>query len=281
MTPASTWSTAQAMNPTAPRLQWEQLPTAVRAAVQERAGEVRRAETISAGLNTAFTARLHTDTGLVFAKGTHSARAAAQRREAFINPHAYPIAPRLLWEIDIAGWHVLGFEHLEGRPADLSPHSTDLPAVAALLAHLTELPPPPTGCRRIEDRWADAAEQIASDPALLAGDHLLHTDLNPNNIIITEHGARLVDWTWPTLGAPWIDTACTALWLIAEGHPPVTAETWAASNPTWTTATPQALDTFTAVNAALWTEIAANDPRPWKLRMRDAATTWAQYRARS
>jgi len=278
MTPTPNQSAAHAMTPATLRTQWRQLPAAVRATVEQHTGRVNRAETIGAGLNAAFTARLHTETGLIFAKGTPSANAAAQRREAFINPYAQPIAPRLHWHIDVAGWHILGFEHLDGHPADLSPGSADLPAVTTMLTQLTELKAPAIGCRRIEDRWADAARQAGTDPTLLAGDHLLHTDLNPHNILITTGGARLVDWSWPTLGAPWIDLACTALWLIAEGHTPACADRWASAHPAWLTAPSAAIDTFAATSAALWDQIAASEPRPWKLRVRDAAATWARHR---
>jgi len=224
-------SAAHAMTPVATRTAWNELPNQVRSAVESRTGEVHHATTISSGLNAAFTARLSTHTGSVFAKGVPSARATAQRREATINPHVQPIAPRLLWEIDTEGWHVLGFEHLDGRPADLGPTSTDLPAIAGVLGRLAELDAPEVACKRIEDRWADAARRAGADVSLLAGDHLLHTDLNPHNILITNTGPRIVDWSWPTLGATWIDTACAALWLIAEGHTPGNAESWAAGVP--------------------------------------------------
>ncbi|MGH2601190.1 MAG: hypothetical protein ACRDJ9_17620, partial [Dehalococcoidia bacterium] len=179
---------------------------------------------------------------------------------------------------DTGGWHILGFEHLDARPADLSPHSTDLPAIAHTLGQLAGLTAPPTVCRRIEDRWADAAHVAGVDAGLLAGEHLLHTDLNPHNILITEHGVRIVDWSWPTLGAAWIDPACAALWLIAEGHTPSTAETCAASIPSWNECSPQSLHAFTAINAALWGQIAAADPRPWKQRLHTAARICAEHR---
>ncbi|OXM64666.1 aminoglycoside phosphotransferase [Amycolatopsis sp. KNN50.9b] len=263
------------------RTYWQHLPSAVRAAVEQRTGRVYGAETIRAGLNAAFTARLHTETGLVFAKGAPSTRAATQRREAFINPYVHPFAPRLYWHIETADWHVLGFEYLDGHPADLSPGSADLPAVTRMLTELTKLNAPTTGCRRIEDRWADPARQAGADPTLLAGEHLLHTDLNPHNILITKHGARLVDWSWPTRGAGWIDVACTTLWLIAEGHTPTTAERWASTHPVWSSATSEAIDSFAATNAALWGQIAASEPHAWKLTLRDAAAKWAKHRERT
>jgi hypothetical protein len=63
-------------------------------------------------------------------------------------------------------------------------------------------------------------------PAQLAGDTLLHTDYNPENILITPDGtARLIDWAWPTCGAGWIDPCCLLIRLIAAGHTAHQAET--------------------------------------------------------
>ena len=192
--PTSARSAAQAMTPTAPRTTWDDLPAPVRAAIEAETGVVRAVDAISVGLNSAITARLDTRTGPVFIKGVRSDRAAGQRREADLNPHVVPVAPRLHWQVDTHGWHVLGFEHIDARPARLSPGSADLSVVADTLARLGRMLPPPGACRRIEDRWADAAHAAKVDPALLTGDHLIHTDLNPHNILITQQGARVVDW---------------------------------------------------------------------------------------
>jgi len=273
-------SAAHAMTPATARTTWTDLPDQVRTAVEARTGAVHQATTISSGLNAAFTAQLRTHAGPVFAKGVPSARAAAQRREATINPHVHPIAPRLLWEIDTDGWHILGFEHLDGRPADLSPTSADLAALAIVLTQLGDLTAPHSTCKRIETRWADAADRAGADASLLAGDHLLHTDLNPHNILITGTGPRIVDWSWPTLGAPWIDTACATLWLIAEGHTPADAEAWATGVPACADAPEPARDAFAAINAALWGHIAMADSRQWKKHIHHAAVTWATFRAR-
>jgi hypothetical protein len=272
-------SAARAMTPVATRTSWNDLPAQVRATVEDHAGTVHRVDPISSGLNASFTARLHTDMGLAFAKGVPSDRATAQRREAEINSYVQPIAPLLLWEVETQGWHILGFEHVNGRAADLSPGSTDLASIADVLGHLAELATPRSACKRIEDRWADAAQRagVSTDP--LAGDHLLHTDLNPHNILVTDTGIRIVDWSWPTLGAAWLDTACAALWLIAEGHSPQDAETWASGVAVWAGATPKALDVLTKTNAALWGQIAAAEPRSWKQRLHDAAASWTRYRA--
>ncbi len=119
----------------------------------------------------------------------------------------------------------------------------------------------------------------ADDSALtlLAGDQLLHTDLNPHNILIGEH-ARIIDWAWPTLGAAWVDAACATLWLIAEGHSPAAAETWAAGIPAWAPASRPGIDVFTTIGCHLWGQIAHDDPQPWKLRLHAATQAWAAHR---
>jgi hypothetical protein len=266
------------MTPVEPRTAWAQLPEPVRLAIEAETGPVHQIATINAGLNSAITATLHTTAGPVFVKGARSERAAGQRREATINPHVVPIAPRLLWQIETRGWHILGVEHLNGHPADLAPGSADLGAITTTLARLGRMAAP-AECRPIEDRWADAARTTGVDVQLLAGDRLLHTDLNPHNILVANDVARLVDWAWPTRGAAWVDTACAALWLIAEGHPPEAAETWAADNPAWADAMVDAIDAFANISVVLWQQIANADPRPWKRDMHAAARRWADYRA--
>lgn len=270
--------TSRAMASTRSRTSWSDLPELVRADIEFRTGTVHRVDPITCGLNASFVARLHTDTGVIFAKGVARDRATAQRREAQVNGYVLPIAPRLRWQIEAQGWHILGFEHLDGRVADFTPGSTDLPRTARVLGQLAELQAPHRDCRRIEDRWSDVAEQAGVDIELLAGQNLLHTDLNPHNLLVTDAGTRIVDWSWPTLGAAWLDTACAALWLIAEGHSPAGAETWASTVSAWATATPQKIDAFTAINEVLWGQIAAADPCAWKRNLHTAAAAWATYR---
>jgi hypothetical protein len=177
------------------------LPPAARAAVEAEIGEIRPVEPVASGLNSAFAAVLHALDAAVFVKGMPSdhPRVRGQHREAAIVPHLTGIAPPLRWHLDVVGWDLLGFDYLPGRVADLSPCSHDLAAVACTLARLSELAPPDLPLRRIEQRWSGLADD--TDLAQLAGDHLLHTDLNPNNILISDDRAWLVDWAWPTLGA--------------------------------------------------------------------------------
>ena len=87
-------------------------------------------------------------------------------------------------------------------------------------------------------------DQYASDTALLlAGCTLLHGDINPDNLLVAPDGnVIIVDWSWPTHGAAFIDPACLAVQLIAAGHDPAQAEAWAARCTAWRETDPAALD---------------------------------------
>ncbi|MGH3673526.1 MAG: hypothetical protein ACRDSH_23340 [Pseudonocardiaceae bacterium] len=273
----STTAASQSMRNTRPRTPWHELPYTVRAAVESVAGAVRTVKPISAGLNSGIAALLHTPTGRVFIKGLPSdhPRVATQHREAAISSHVAPLAPRLLWQVDLDGWNILGFEHLDARHANLAPGSPDLPKIVNALIRLGQIPPPDLPLRGLPDRWAGLADD--STLALLAGDHLLHTDLNPHNILIGDR-AHLIDWAWPTLGPAWVDSACAALWLIAEGHTPAAAEDWATQIPSFAAASHHAIDAFTTTSHRLWAQIAHADPQSWKIRLHAAAQTWAEHR---
>jgi thiamine kinase-like enzyme len=76
--------------------------------------------------------------------------------------------------------------------------------VAELLHRLSLLTPPEgVSLRRAEQRLAHyvASPGVADH---FAGDTLLHTDLNPHNLLIADR-AYLVDWAWATRGAAWLD----------------------------------------------------------------------------
>jgi thiamine kinase-like enzyme len=151
-----------------------------------------------------------------------------------------------------------------------------LSKVAEAIEQLGRISCPDVPIKRIEQRWADYADESALK--LLSGDSLLHTDLSPNNILINE-SVHVVDWAWPTAGAAWIDPAGLALWLIAEGHTPQEAEAWAQRFPVWTTASDDAIDTFVVTMSSLWAQIAHADPQPWKQQLAAAACRWVRHRS--
>lgn len=262
------------------RTTWPDLPDALRAAVRRCTGRIDAVTPVQAGLNSSLAATLHTGTETIFIKaipGDHP-QARSQQREADINPYVVPVAPRLLWRITMAGWDVLGFEHIDGRHADLSPASPDLPKIADALAELYTIAAPDLSLRRFEDRWGGHIA-TENDRELLRGHGLLHTDMNPGNILITEDSARITDWAWPSRGASWIDPAGLALWLIHAGHTPRQAEAWIGHLAACAALDKAALDTFTIANTRLWAEIAHNDASPWKQAIAATARRWQDDRA--
>jgi hypothetical protein len=263
------------------RIDWDDLPEGVRSAIQSRTGLVLKAQTASEGLNCEIAALLYTLTEKVFVKGLRSdhPRVWTQQMEAMINPWVLEVTPRLLWRVQADGWDVLGFEHIEGRHADYAPGSRDLPKVAQAMRLLGQIPAPDLPLKRAEQRWAGYVDD-ESALELLCGDCLLHTDLNPHNVLVNGT-ARFVDWAWPTRGAAWIDPACLIVRLMAAGQSPQEAETWARQVPSWSSGCEQAIDTFAKVSARLWEEIAQADPAPWKQRLAAAAADWLRYRCDS
>ncbi|QYN26559.1 aminoglycoside phosphotransferase family protein [Amycolatopsis sp. DSM 110486] len=199
-----------------------------------------------------------------------------------MNPHVRTVAPELLWRLEIHGWDLLCFEHLDGRAADYSPASPDLPRLVDTMRRLAALPCPdlpPTVFRPAQLRWAE----LIDDPNArqqLAGDTILHTDYNPSNIIVTSTGdLKMIDWAWPTRGAAWIDPACLVPRLIAWGHTPASAEAVAAQCPGWTDADPAIIDLFAAGLTTMWDAIAHDEPgEDWKQTLATSAKQWLEHR---
>lgn len=260
-------------------VEFDELPTQVRTAIEVETGQILKAETISAGLNSALSARLHTATGAVFLKGlrTDHRWVWTQQREADINPYVTPLAPRLLFHVIADGWDILGFEAIDGHHADYSPGSPDLPKVVEAMHRLGEIPCPDIELRRAEQRLTAYVDNPA-DAEMFKGDTLLHTDWNNHNVLIADDGAHLVDWGWATRGAAWLDAAHWIIWLIAAGHTPVEAESLVLQVPGWTTAPLSAVDAFAVASSRLWDEIAGATPDDWTARQRSAAQRWRNHR---
>lgn len=263
-----------------PRIGWYQLSPRVRRAVQERSGHVLTAMTATEGLNSEVAEFLHTATGMVFLKGRRCDHPdiGTQHREAMINPHVLCVAPRLLWRMEIDGWNFLAFERIQARHADYSPGSTDLSRVVEVMDRVGEVRCPDLPSSHTEHRWSAYVE---SESALteLAGDRLLHTDFNPMNILINDEDTYVIDWSAPTRGAAWIDAACLVIRLIAAGHTPAAAESWAHRTTAWTTASHTAVNTFALVSVRRWERKALEHPTPGKKRMAASALRWMAYRS--
>lgn len=205
----------------------------LRAAVEEHTGPILSSTPIQAGFNSPISIRLTTQTVDLFLKGlpTDHPRVWTQTHEAEIAAHVQDIAPRVLWQTETAGWHLVAFEALDGHHADYAPASPDLPLMTDVLVRLsTQRAPEGVKLKEAGHRLRDHAPAKAL--AYFAGDALCHTDPNPTNVIVDQHRARLVDWAWATRGAAWLDAGYWVIWLIAEGgHTPASAEQWATRIP--------------------------------------------------
>jgi hypothetical protein len=289
------------------RITWQDLPAAVRTEIEHETGSVTRTESPSAGRNSDFSATLHTASGTVFCKAVVNAggsRGHMHRREVAVNPWLpHNVAPRLRWHFEVEGWLVLGFDHVPGRHAVLSPSSPDLTAVAATV---TELSGSLTHCRaeapRLAEQWGrlsawrrlaktssahldewavDHLDELCGWEArgieLADGDSLVHTDLHSYNILVGSDGARVVDWAWSRTGAAAIDVAFLVARMVAAGHTPAAAERWADDLPVWRMLTPAARTALAVAIWGMWTYKNLEQPRPLWDRLIPAAATWARY----
>ncbi|MFJ8792714.1 aminoglycoside phosphotransferase [Streptomyces sp. NPDC102462] len=264
----------------ASRTDFDELPSALRAAVASHVGRIHRVEPVSAGLNSQIAARLHCDAGTVHVKGlrTDHRWAWTQEREAEVNPYLKGISPELLWRVKESGWDLLGFAHIKGHHADYSHGSQDLPLMVGLLIGLSETECPPIELREAGQRLRKYVDDV-SQSDLFVGNLLLHTDLNNENVLIQENRAYMVDWAWATRGAPWLDAAYWVIWLMAAGeHSPQSAEQWAEQVPAWESASREALSVFALANQRMWAEIGGDSPDSWTSRMMSASETWSEYR---
>lgn len=261
------------------RIPFEQLPADVRRAVADKSGAVRQAVTVQGGMNSGIASVLATNGGRVFVKGIPAdhPQVATQRREAAVAPYLPASCPRLYWHLEFGGWSLLGYEVIDGRHADYTPGSPDLPLVETALVELQDVTAPAgIEIKDAVDRWADYAP-----PGTLhyfEGNTLLHTDFAPDNVLITGARARLIDWAWPTRGAAWIDPGALILQLMDAGHSVEKALAFASRFPSWRDAKAEALAAFSLATAALWREIAEAERTPWKLGMAKQAAELARVR---
>ncbi len=289
------------------RREWDDLPNSLRYAVQAQCGPVVRSESALAGSTADLATTLHLeDGGTLFCKGIQADSPVTwmHRTEARVNPWLPALAPRLLWQLDTDGWLLLGFEHVDGRHADLSLGSADLPRIADVMAAMERdlTPCPSIPMQSLSQRWArlpawrilsqdpptdldgwtrenlhQLADWEASAPQLLAGQTLAHTDLNSRNFLIGDR-VRVIDWAWPCRAAAWVDVAFLVPRLIDAGHAPDEAEEWAASVPAWKQTSDTAVTAFAVTLAGLREHRYRAAPVEYRQRLSTVARGWAQYR---
>jgi hypothetical protein len=242
------------------RLPWAEVPSHVRDAVVELAGDLARggdvveARACVGGFSPGAAAALtFAGGGRAFVKAVSTAQnprtPAIYRDEAAVNAWLprHPSVPALLGTYDDGDWVALLFEHVDAPTPSLPWVPSDLDAVlravrtyqaaagpvgdvARPIAALYEdeftawraiAADPPDGL----DAWSRAqAERLAEiEPSWLAataGETLLHTDLRADNVLVRGDRAWLVDWPWACAGAAWVDVVLFAPSVSLHGGPP-------------------------------------------------------------
>lgn len=271
------------------RCQWHDLPSDVRAAVQDSVGVVQSAADIGAGQNNDLAVRLdRVGQPPVFLKGVRG----GGRRGMFLGNEVHAgrlagdVAPAVLCHVERGDWQVVGFEYVAGRSADLSPGSADLARIGRTLRGLGGRPAGDTRPLRLRwrnpDHWRSVADLApgsvrgwdidemcrwsARAPELVDGDRLVHTDLHRDQFLIAEDGrVAVIDWAFPAAGAAWVDTAFLSLRLTGSGHTFAEAKKWAG----WPAMT-ESVTAWSVYVAGLWS---------W-FTVRDGADDGAERRAR-
>lgn len=253
----------------------------VQALICEHTGPVTAFEPTSRGSSSDVTAMVDSENGGFFVKAVRNrpgGRRDSITREKLINPFVWPISPALRWTVEDESWIVLGFEAVEGRSSDFAPDSADLPSIVELIECIGRLKLPPVAEHWPENRW-DPYVRDDSEAELFRGETLLHTDINPNNFLVGTVGMWAVDWAWPTRGAAFIDPAILVLQLVAAGHTPESADSWAGRCTAWAEADPKAVDAFAVAQLRLYRAAHGRKPdQPWLGAMAAAAQSWVGQR---
>lgn len=257
---------------------WDDLPPAVRDAIEAHAGPVSRAEVSGEGMNSSLRLVVDTPGGRVFLKGVGPGGPGAWKlnQAAELAPYVSEVSPPLLWRVRAEGWDILAWPALPGRPwADQTPGSPDLPKMLAVLRAVAEIPAPGFVTVTAADHWA----RYADDPAVFGGGALVHRDMNPCNFVVSDDRAWLVDWGWAVRGPAWLTAAEFVLSLVEAEWEPGAAERAVSVLPAWREADPRHVDVFARANVAMWDEVLAESPgwpRDWRA---GKARAWADYRA--
>ncbi|AVH61696.1 MULTISPECIES: phosphotransferase family protein [Streptomyces] len=268
--------------PTSGRLQWTDVPTPLRARLEDALGSsVTDTVTPAGGFGHQLAAALTLESGRrVFVKAApdDDPLTAANVHEADVLDALPPGAPvpNLLGIHRGADWTAVVIAHLDGPHPDFSPQSGDAEQTWALLDKLTSSPAPASYAAAVStmpstaaslhgwdelladpsadlapaarDRLPQLTELEAAWPALAHGDRIVHGDLRADNMVRDHHlGVTFVDWAHATTGPACVDAASLAPQLILAGHAPADVARLLRDHP----ATARNSDTTTAFLAAL------------------------------
>ena len=226
------------------RVEWLELPPAVRRSVEQSIGaEVVRATNQAGGFSPGLAARCDLRDGRrVFVKAVspdqNPLSARIHRREAEVAsklPRGLPVPP-LRHVLDDGHWVVLVFDHVEGRQPDEPWTTADLDVVVPAVVEMgrSTTPSPVIDLPSVVDKhgtvfagWRRLAEGDGQTDLLPAwardhldllvtletgweaaatGDTLLHADLRADNVLISDDGSVVfVDWPWGCVGRTFVD----------------------------------------------------------------------------
>lgn len=205
-------------------------------------GPVESVSGKSGGFTPSVAALIRTSIGReAFVKAVDGRRfgpAAAMHREeaGFLQGlAAIPEVPQLLTWFTQDTWVVLVVEPIRGRHPELPWEPEQLDRVLEALARMSErLSPTPVAAPTVGERLGhdfDGWRQFRRDPGAFAqlepawhdapiahladieqsweqaaaGGTLLHADLRADQLLLTTHGLRVVDWPHACVGAAWVD----------------------------------------------------------------------------
>ena len=236
------------------RVEWADLPDAVRRAIEDRlGGHVVEAVTQRGGFSPGLAARIRTADGRrCFVKAVSEEAnpdtPGIHRREAEVVaalPAEAPVA-RLLWVFDEGGWVALGLTDIEGHTPVLPWRDDELAIVIEGLQRLHQLLTPSplesataahafatmirgwnemrSGRVTDLDSWSTRhldrlVELEAEAPAMLSGDTLLNFDVRADNILLSGGQAYFVDWPWARIGPAFVDWLALAPSVSMQGGP--------------------------------------------------------------
>lgn len=243
------------------RITWDDLPGRVRTWVAGHVGPVSEVLPQQGGFSPGVADRVRGTRGRGFVKAVGenlNARTPdliAREIDVLTRLPEYAGAPALLATLDerIEGerWVALLVEDIPGRhphtpwqhgevEATLDalltlverplPAEVDLPALHGDFAGDLSLwpqilaDPPPELDPWVASNLDRLTDRAAVAPELLRGDHLVHTDIRSDNLLVTADGSvRLVDWPWACRGVAWFDTLTLLLNVRVHGGPDLTA----------------------------------------------------------
>lgn len=290
-------------------LQWENVPHAVTDQIAGKTGPIIKAAPASDGkMIPGLTAILHGADGrrwFLKASPKDSPAAFLYQREMAANsllPETIP-APRMEWASGENDWIAMLFEYMDGRGADLTPLSPDVPSVMSTIAVLSShtathiLPPVAVHIRGLQEKAgrlidclpASETREIRAaieefDTLDLAGKWYVHYDMHRGNLRVRPMGmVAVVDLAYACAGAQWLDAASIVPRLIQAGHSPADAERAVSVLPAWSTAPAEAVTGY----AALWTAFrqykaiyGPTNAHHARARAAEAGLAWISYRMR-